>query len=97
MSSYPYSELNDIFRALKIAHELQIENLDPRGKIVQKVKFLSISQNSYLSLKSDITCQNGSSGIFDFRNRFPEVHKPKFTQNDATRLTSENAPFVFSY
>ena len=69
-----YYELNDAFRAVITAPKLQIVNLNPRGKVVQNVKFLSITQNSNLSLKLDSTLR----GMLGFQNRAPEAYKPKF-------------------
>ena len=66
MSSYLYPELNDVFHALTTIPKLQIVNPNPRGKIIQNVKFLSVSQNNDLSLKLDSTCQNKSKGMLVF-------------------------------
>ena len=57
MSSYLYYEFNDAFRELTIIPELQIINANLRGKIVQNIKILLVSQNSNLSLKLDSTYQ----------------------------------------
>ena len=72
---------------LKVALELQYTNLDLRGKIIQKVKFVSVSQNSNLSLKLDYTHQNEFGGMLVFQNIIPEVHKPNFHAKQSNELT----------
>ena len=53
-------------------------NPDPRGKIVQKCKILSVSQNYDLSLKLESTRRDESKGIFVSQNEALEVHKSNF-------------------
>ena len=62
------------------------------GKIVQKVKNLSMSQKSGLSLKLDSARQNEFKGKLGFQNKVPEVYKPKFHVKRCNELTLENAP-----
>ena len=57
MSSYLSHESNSILRELTVASKFQIEISNLRGKIVQNVKFSSVSQNSDLSSKLDSTRQ----------------------------------------
>ena len=59
-------ESNSALRALMTDLELRITIFDPRGKIVQKVKFSPISQNNYMSPKLDSTCQNESKDVLGF-------------------------------
>ena len=42
---------------------------DPRGEIVQNVKFLLVSQNSDLISKLDLTHQHKFRGMLGFQNR----------------------------
>ena len=78
------------FCVLKFASELQNTNPNPRSKIVQKVQFLSVSQNSDLSLKLDSTGQNEFRGILVFRNGVLKVYRPNFHAKRSSRLTSRN-------
>ena len=63
MNSYLLYKSNSDLRAFTDAFELQFQTSDPRGKIVQNVKFSSISQISDLISKLDPTCQHESRGM----------------------------------
>ena len=51
------------------------------GKIVQNVKFLSASQNSYLTSNLDPTRQHKSNNMLAFQNRIPASKLLKFHAN----------------
>ena len=65
----------DALAALKLASGTPNGNPDPRGKIVQKYKILSICRNCVLSLKLETTPQDKSWVMFVFQNGALEVHK----------------------
>ena len=77
MSFYLSHESNNAFHALTTAPKLQIKNSNPRGKIVQNVKFSPVSQNNYLSSKLNFTRQNKSESMLSFQNKAPKTNKPK--------------------
>ena len=60
------------------------------------MKFLTVSQNSDLSLKLESTCQNEFRGMFDFQNRAPEAYKQKLHVKRCNKVTSKNVLFNYS-
>ena len=81
MSSYLLYEPNNALRAFSAAPELQSHIFNPRGKIAQIVNFLSVSQNSDLSLKLNLTRQHKSRGMLGFQNRVLDIKILKFDTN----------------
>ena len=79
MSFYLLCKPNHALCALTTAPELQIQNFNPRSKMVQNVNFLFISQNNDLNLKS--TRQHVSRGILGFQNRASNIEILKFHIN----------------
>ena len=63
------------------------------GKIVQNVKFLSVSQNSNLISKLDYTCQHESKFMLSFQNRAPDNKLLKFYTNQDNRAYLEKHDF----
>ena len=81
MSSYLLYEPNHALRAFTATPELQFQISDPTGKIIQNVKFSSVSQNSDLSLKLNPTHQHESKGMLGFQNKASYIKLLKFQIN----------------
>ena len=81
MSSYLLYESKGALRAFTFALELKFPIFDPRGKIVQNVNFLSISQNSDLSLNVNPSRQHEYRGILGFQNRALNIKLLNFHTN----------------
>ena len=80
MNSYLLYEPNSALRAFTITPELSFLIFDPRGKIVQNIKFSSVGQNSDLISKLDPTHQHESRGCSVSKTR-PKISSFwKFTQ-----------------
>ena len=96
MSSYLLHESNNALCALTVAPELRIIIFNPRGKIIQNVKFSLVSQNSGLSSKLDSNHQNESGEYLIFKIEPQKYINQNCTQNNITRVTLENAFFNHS-
>ena len=72
LNSYLLHESNKAFRALRSTLDLQLSNPDPKGKIVQTIKNLSVSQNNDLTPKLDSTRQHKFRDMLDFQNGAPK-------------------------
>ena len=81
MSSYILYEPNHAFRVFIDALDLQFQNSDPRGKMVQNINFSLVSQNNDSSLKLNSTHQHESRGTLGFQNRVLNVKILKFHAN----------------
>ena len=78
MSSCLLYEPNHPIRAFIATPELQFQNSNPRGKIMQNINFLPISQNRDLILKLDLIRKHESRDMLDFQNRVSDVNILKF-------------------
>ena len=81
MNSYFLYKPNNALRASTAILDLQFHIFDPRGKIVQNIKFLSVSQNNDLISKSNPTNQHESRGMLGFQNRASDSKLLKFYVN----------------
>ena len=85
MNSYILYEPNNALHAFTAAPMLQFQIFDPRGKIVQNIKFLSVNQNNDLISKLNPTRQQESRGMLDFENRAPDIKLLKIYTNRDNR------------
>ena len=81
MSSYLLYEPNNILCAFIAVPKLQFHISNPRGKIVQNVKFLSVNENNDLTLKLKPTYQHESRGMLSFQNKTPGIKLLQFHVN----------------
>ena len=84
---------NYALHAFAITSELQFYIFDPKGKIVQNVNFLHVSQNSDLSLKLNPNHQHESRGILGFQNKAPDIKILKFHANQDNSVYLEECDF----
>ena len=92
MSSYLLYEPNYAIRAFTTAFELKFHIFDSKGKIVQNVNFLFISQNNDLSLKLNLI--NMSLEVCSISKTAPRILSYwNFTQIETIGFTLKNAIF----
>ena len=94
MSSYLSHHSKSALRALTASSKLQIRISNPGGKILQNINFLPISQNSYLNIKWDSTCQNKSGGMLGFQNRSQKANQSKLHAKQCNRMLSWKMHFL---
>ena len=85
MNSYLLYRPNRALYAFTAALALQLHISDPRGKIVQNIKFLPIDQNSDLILKLNTARQHESRGMLGFQNNARDPKLLKFHANRDNR------------
>ena len=77
MNLYLPHESNSALYAFTAAPNLKFAISNPKGKIVQKVKFLSVNRNSDLIPKLYSTHQDELGDVLSFQNRALEAYIPR--------------------
>ena len=93
MNPYLLCGPNNALRVFTTTLELQFQISVPRGKIVQNVKFSSVSQTSDLISKLNSTRQHESRGMLGFQNRALDTKLLKFHVNRDERAYLEKYDF----
>ena len=92
MDSYLLYKPNHALRDFTVASELQFHISNLRGKTIQNVNFVPVSQNNDLSL-INANRQHESNGMLGFQNKAPYIMLMKFYANQDNNVTSENVIF----
>ena len=85
MNSYLLYGSNIALHTFTAFIELQFHISETKGKIVQNVKFLSVSQTSGLISKLDATRQHESKVMLSFQNRALDIRLLKIHTNQDNR------------
>ena len=79
---------------LTAAFDIRFAISYPKGKIVQKVKFLYVSRNSDLNPKLYSTHQGKSGDMLGFQNRGPEAYIPRWHAKTMQRSLPQNMSYL---
>ena len=94
MNSYLLYEPKKALCAFTATSKLQFWTFDPKGKIVQNIKFSSVSLNSDLISKLDSNRQHKSKGMLSFQSRASNIKLLKFHVNQDKRAYLEKCDFL---
>ena len=78
---------------LTTTSEVKFYIFDPKGKIVQNIKFLFVSQNSDLTLNLNPNHQHDSKSMLGFQNKEPDTKLLKFYANQGNQAYIEKHNF----